>query len=238
VTAVPSSWFSWHFRGSFSFAYPYTWNDLKPDCGGMTMSKKTSTRIPLGFGDITASVGDHIGHFYKGAAQRFSVLGPFIGAGLQRADQCVCISSPDVADQLCQWLVSNGIDAEGACASGQLILHPGEATSGDMRALVDRIEAKTLKAGQPFVRWAGDGGWSMTCGHSVLEMLRWEALYDQCSVGWKTLALCQFDLAVFSGDVIMDTLRSHPICVVGEVVVTNPFHVAPETLLQELSAHD
>lgn len=202
------------------------------------MAKTTTTKIPLGFGDITASVGDHIGHFYKGAAQRFSVLGPFIGRGLQGSEQCVCISSPDVADELCQWLTSNGIDADAACASGQLILHPGEATSGDMRALADRIKARTLESGRPIVRWAGDGGWSMTCGHSVYEMLRWETLYDEWSVGWETVALCQFDLAAFSGDVVMDALRSHPICVVGDVVVTNPFHTAPETLTQELSAHD
>ncbi|MCH8295044.1 hypothetical protein IH992_28505 [Candidatus Poribacteria bacterium] len=30
--------------------------------------------VPLGFGDVTASVGDPIGHFYRGSDKMFSVL--------------------------------------------------------------------------------------------------------------------------------------------------------------------
>ncbi len=198
------------------------------------MATATTTTVRLGFGGITAAVGDHIAHFYKGLDQRFSVLGPYFAEGIRRGDQCVFISSPEVADQLCEWLTSSGLNAAEACTTGQLILHPGEGNSDDMRALVDRIEADSLNAGHPFVRWAGDAGWALSGRISVCEMLRWEALYDKCSVGWKILALCQFDLAVFGGDVVMDALRSHPLCVIGQVVVPNPFHVSPETLLQEL----
>ena len=199
------------------------------------MTTATTTTVPLGFGDVTAAVGDHVAHFYKGLNQRFSVLGPYLAEGVLRGDQCVLISSPDVADQLCAWLTSNGLDAAEARTTGQLILHPGEGTCDDMRALVDRIEANSLRAGHAFVRWAGDAGWALSGNISVCEMLRWEALYDQCSAGWKILALCQFDLGIFSGDVIMDALRSHPLCVIGQVMVPNPFHVSPETLIQELS---
>jgi len=197
-----------------------------------------ATTAPLGFGNVTASVGDHIAHFYKGADQRFSVLGPYIATGLRRGDQCAFISSPDVAEQLRAWLRDAGIDVDAACASGQLILHPGEATEDDMRVLAERIEAEALDTGHPFVRWAGDGGWALESEISVCEMLRWEALYDQCSTDWEMLALCQFDLTVFSGEVIMDALRSHPLCVMGKVVVPNPFHMAPEELLDALSECD
>lgn len=195
---------------------------------------KTKT-VPLGFGNVTASVGDHIAHFYKGPEQRFNVLGPYIAMGLQRGDQCAFIASPDAADHLRAWLQDRGVDAEAACASGQLILHPGEATEEDMRRLAERIEAEALDTGHSFVRWAGDGGWALESEISVCEMLRWEALYDKCSIDWEMLAMCQFDLTVFSGDVIMDALRSHPFCVMGEVVVPNPFHTAPEELLDMLS---
>jgi len=45
--------------------------------------------VPLGFGDVTADVGDHIAHFFRGDDQRFSVLGPYIEAGLRRdLDAC------------------------------------------------------------------------------------------------------------------------------------------------------
>ena len=195
-------------------------------------------KVPLGFGGVIASIGAHIAHFYRGKEQSFDVLGPYIAEGISRGDRCVVISSPKDADQLCEWLTSKGLDAAGACAAGQLILHPGETTKEDMRALADRIEAESLNAGHKFVRWAGDGGWALAKRTSVPEMLSWEALYDDCSVGWQMIALCQFDLTQFGGDVVMDALRSHPLCIMGQVLVPNPFHVSPHTLLHELSERD
>ncbi len=195
----------------------------------------SSVAVPLGFGGVTATVGDHIAHFYKGREQRFNVLGPYVAKGLQNDDRCAVICSPDVAEALCGWLEDHHVDAEAARADGQLIVHPGAATEDDMQALAQRIEAEARDDGHPFVRWAGDGHWALAGEMSVCEMLRWEALYDQCSTDWDMLALCQFDLTVFSGDVIMDALRAHPFCVMGDVVVPNPFHEAPEALLDELS---
>ena len=194
--------------------------------------------IPLGFGDVTASVGDHIGHFYRGSDQMFSVLGPYVAEGLRRGERCVVISSPDTADQLREWLKELGLNADDACKEGQLFLHPGLATQSDMRALVSRVEAESRDEGYKFVRWAGDAGWALAGKTSVCEMLRWEALYDKVSRDWQILALCQFDLTQFGGDVVMDALRSHPLCIMGDVLIPNPFHVSPDKLLQELSERD
>jgi hypothetical protein len=34
---------------------------------------------------------------------------------------------------------------------------------------------------------------------------------------------------------MMDALRTHPYCVMGDVVVPNPFHESPEAVRQSLS---
>ena len=104
-----------------------------------------------------------------------------------------------------------------------------------MRAVFERVQSESLAAGHKFVRLAGGGGSTLMGQTSSLDMLRWEALYDEISVGWQMVALCQFDLEKFGGDVVMDALRAHPLCVVGEVMVRNPFHVSPQTLLQDFA---
>lgn len=190
--------------------------------------------VPLGLGNVTVEVGDHIAHFYRGEEEMFGVLGPYAAEGIRRGDRCAVISSPETADRLREWLTSRGIDAAGAQNSGQLMFHPGEATAADMRAVFERIEAESLDAGYNFVRLAGDGGWALAGSTSTGEMLRWETLYDQLSGGWQILALCQFDLTRFGGDVVMDALRSHPLSVVGQAVLRNPFYTRAEVLLQEL----
>ena len=195
----------------------------------------TETEIPLGFGGSTAAVGDHIAHFYRGEAEMFSVPGPYIAAGLERDERCAVICSPDSAVNFRAWLDARGLDAAAAEGSGRLFLHPGEASSDDMRTLFDRVVADSEDAGYPFVRLAGDGGWALAGRATAAEMLRWEALYDEVSDGWPILALCQFDLTRFGGDVVMDAIRSHPLCIMGEVLVHNAMHTDPTELLEELA---
>ena len=194
--------------------------------------------VPLGFGGVIASVGDHIAHFYRGSSQMFNILDPYVAEGIRRGDKCVVISSPEVGEKLQNRLSSYEVDVEQVSNTGQLVLHPGESNQESMRALVERIEDESLNAGYRFVRLAGDAGWALAGKTSVHEMLCWEALYDKCSKGWKILALCQFDMTLFNGDVVMDALRSHPLCIMGEALVPNPFHVSPDTLLQELSERE
>ncbi len=194
--------------------------------------------VPLGFGSVIASVGDHIAHFYHGSSQMFNILEPYVAEGIRRGDKCVVISSPDVGEKLQNRLSSYKIDVEQVSKTGQLVLHPGESNQESMRSLVERIEDESLNAGYKFVRWVGDGGWALAGRISVHEMLCWEALYDKVSRNWKMLALCQFDLQQFNGDVVMDALRSHPLCIMGETLVPNPFHVSPGILLQELSERE
>jgi hypothetical protein len=191
--------------------------------------------IPLGFGDVMGTVGDHIAHFFRGDDQRFSVLGPYVETGLRRGDRCVFISDPDTGAGLCDWLAARDVDVENARAADRLVLHPGRDTEADMKELADRIDAEARDDEEPFVRWAGDGEWALDRELTVCEMLRWEALYDRHTPDWRMLALCQFDLTVFESDVMMDALRTHPYCVMGDVVVPNPFHEPPEAVRRDLA---
>jgi hypothetical protein len=199
-------------------------------------SERTDRAVPLGFGDVSADVGDHIAHFFRGNDQRFSVLGPYIETGLRRGDRCVFVAAPSVGDALCDWLADRGLDAEAAQTNDRLLLHPGTDTMEDMKRLVERIDAEARADAneQPFVRWSGDGTWVLDRDLTVCEMLRWEALYDEHTADWRMLALCQFDLTVFESDIMMDALRTHPYCVMGDVVVPNPFHESPDAVRRTL----
>ncbi|WP_181149331.1 MEDS domain-containing protein [Salinibacter sp. 10B] len=197
-----------------------------------------SASVPLGIGDVTASVGDHIAHFFRGEEERFSVLDPYLQTGLQRGDRCVCVARPGTGEALCDWLTERDVDIETARQTDRLVLHPGRDTEEDMEAMVHRIDQSARDENEPVVRWAGDGEWVLDRELSVHEMLRWEALYDRTAADLRMLALCQFNLSAFHSDVMMDALRTHPYCVMGEVVVPNPFHESPEAVRKDLSETD
>ena len=192
--------------------------------------------VPLGVGGVAVEPGDHIAHFYQGDPQRFTVLGPYVRAGLERGDRCVFISAPDVAEGLCTWLDAAELDPDAALANDQLVLDQGRATEEEMLRLAETVAMSSQRDDVGLVRWAGDGGWALNDKMSVHEMLHWEALYDKHSSAWPMIAMCQFDQAQFSGDVLMDALRSHPYCIMGNVVVPNPEYESPDTLLEEFDS--
>ncbi len=209
-------------------------SDLPSDDSSERGEANLSSLVPLGISDVSASAGDHIAHFYRGRAERFSVLGPYVQSGLERGDRCIFISGPHVADQLRTWLEDQGQDVETALASDQLILDRGRASKEAMLRLATRAERSASASKTGLIRWAGDGSWNLASDMSVAEMLHWEALYDRHAGSWDMLTLCQFDRSMFSGDVLMSALRSHPYCIMGNVVVPNPDYVDPEVLLDEL----
>lgn len=128
--------------------------------------------VPLGFGEATATVGDHIAHFFRGDAQRFSVLGPYVQTGLRRDERCVVIARPDTGEALCDWLSDRGIDTEAARAADRLVLHPGRDTEAAMEQLARRIDTEAREDEPPIVRWARDGEWVLDRTLTVCEMLR------------------------------------------------------------------
>lgn len=204
--------------------------------GSSTGSQSSvSHSVPLGFGDVTATAGDHVAHFFRGDDQRFAVLGPYVETGLRRGDRCVVIAQPARGEALCEWLDGQGVDAAAARAEGRLLLEAGRDTEADMKRLAERLDTQARADDTSLVRWAGDGEWVLDRDLTVCEMLRWEALYDRHAPDWRLLALCQFNLSVFDSDVMMDALRTHPYCVMGDVVVPNPFHESPESVRRDLA---
>ncbi len=93
-------------------------------------------RIDLGFGGLSASAGDHIGHFYRTSDEEMNVLVSFLTAGLEASEKCVClIGAGPKRKELEAALTAAGIDVESAVASGQLVLDEGKSHPKELRAI-------------------------------------------------------------------------------------------------------
>ncbi|MCH7565399.1 MAG: MEDS domain-containing protein, partial [Gemmatimonadetes bacterium] len=93
------------------------------DTGGSGVGEE---RLPLGFADLYASPGDHIGHFYQTAEEWKELLIPFLQKGMQAGEKCVYFMEPGSRwEELREGLADAGGDVDGAIASGQLVLDEG-----------------------------------------------------------------------------------------------------------------
>ncbi|MCI0428089.1 MAG: MEDS domain-containing protein [Nitrospiraceae bacterium] len=191
-------------------------------------------RVALGFGNLHASPGDHIGHFYQTREEWGEVVIPYVRAGLEAGEKCVYLIPSEIERQvLLKALAAAGLHAERALATGQLVLDEG---THDPQALQDFLHRAISEIPEkyPFLRWGGDMTWSLKKLPTSESLMTWET---HCNTADNPPAvfLCQYELKVFAGNVVMDALHTHPLCLVGNVIHRNPFYEKPDAFLHKLA---
>ena len=211
---------------------PTRWN--MPN-GPQTDSKQTG-RVSLGFGNLYASAGDHIGHFYRTSDEEMNVLVSFLGAGLEAGEKCVCLANTLKHQELRTALTAAGIDVESAVASGQLVLSEGKSHPKELQDMLAQALAD-IPTKFPLLRWAGVMSWALDKVPTSEKLMEWETHCNTVDDP-APVFLCQYELPAFRGTVVMDAIKTHPICIISNVIHQNPFYEAPEVYLEELRGRE
>ncbi len=191
-------------------------------------------RVDLGFGGLSASIGDHIGHLYQTREEWRTLLLGFLAAGLQTRDnKCVYFTNGgETRQEIEDGLADAGVDVATMKASGQLVLGEASPTPEEMK---DRLNQALAEVPGRFrlVRWGGDMTWTLGKVATSETLMEWETM---CNVieSPQAVFLCQYDLHRFVGSVIIDALRSHPLSIVGSTIHQNQYYQDPETFLAEI----
>ena len=93
--------------------------------------------MSLGFGNLYASPGDHIGHFYQTTEECRDLLTAFFRVGLNAGEKCVYINAGPEAQELLEVLAGTGIDVQNSIKTRQLVLDPGKDDPEKMQDLLE-----------------------------------------------------------------------------------------------------
>ena len=194
-------------------------------------------RVPLGFDDLYASAGDHIGHFYQSNEEEMNVLVSFLKTGIEAGEKCVCLMGAGSKEhELRAALADAGIDVEHAVKSGQLTLDEGKSQPEELKQLLAEAVAD-IPGKFPLLRWLGVMSWALKKVPTTEKLMEWES-YCNCVEDAATIFLCQYELPMFLGNVVMDAMKTHPICIISSVIHQNPYYQKPEAFLEELRHRD
>ncbi len=193
-------------------------------------------RVSLGFGNLTATPGDHIGHFFRTNEEQKTVLVSFIQAGLKAREKCITLMSAGGHQEFQEALTAAGVDVKNTLASGQLVLDVGKSHPQELRDMLAEALVE-IPDKFPLLRWAGVMSWALEKVPTTEKLMEWET---HCNTVEKPTAvfLCQYELQTFRGNVVMDALKTHPISVVGNAIHQNPYYEDPEVYLQAVRRRD
>ncbi len=196
---------------------------------------------PIRFAGYEFGAKPHVCAFFRTPDEEYRALLPFIQAGFRRGDKAFHVVDPKLREHHVQRLAIAGIDAVRAEHEGQLQLRDwNETYLPDGSFNLDRTLAMWQKeifgVGRSRLSAAyliAHMEWSLVEGKSVGDLLEYEARFNLISVN-ATPVICVYDVTKFTGDILVDILRAHPMTIVGGRLYRSPFFLPPKKFLKEL----
>ncbi len=201
------------------------------------------TTPPIRFADTELAEWRHVCAFFNSRDEEYRVLMPFIRDGLERGEKAVHIVNACDHENHRRRLTAAGIKVDQAERSSLFELRSdtdtylldGRFDADRMLEAFERMATDNAKAGFPLARIICHMEWAAAQTGTHLDALvefesRVNDLWRRC----EDAVICTYDLAKFSGETVIDIMRTHPMVIVGGILHRNPFFVPPEEFLVEL----
>ncbi|UYY58070.1 MEDS domain-containing protein [Sphingomonas sp. S2-65] len=195
------------------------------------------TTLPGGWFDVRG----HVCGLFSGVEEQYQVLLPFIKEGLDRGERAWHTVDPRRKLDHARRLEAFGIDVEALISSGQLVVHDWEeaffgAGDWDNMKTVENFRALCVAGrslGFPRTRFIWEGEYAMAV-HTPDELLEYEAIFQAHAFPTpqdQDVMICALKMPEWSGEVLVNALRTHPYAIVGGQFRENAFYEAPEDIL-------
>jgi hypothetical protein len=194
--------------------------------------------VALGVPGVRIASGDHLCAFYRGIAERDEILIPYLLEGLLSNDKCICVvdaTDPEAVLaalagdlDLTPYLNNRALDVQ---RSRETYLQEDKFTTDRMLDFWDDAVGGALAQGFEFARAVGEMTWSLRELPGVDELVSYESKLNLFLPRYPQVILCLYDLDRFSGEVLMDLLKTHPKVLVGGMLVANPYYLDPDEFL-------
>jgi len=186
----------------------------------------------------------HACAFFNSADEEYQALLPFIKEGFDCGHRSFHIVDPELREDHRQRLAGAGIDVEGAERGGQFelrawadaYLRGGRFEQDRMLALLQEAIDTGRKQGYAMTRLVAHMEWATGDSPGVEDLVEYETRINQMWPRHEDAVICVYDLARFRADIVMDIMRTHPVVLIGGMLLENPFFVPPDDFLRELRA--
>jgi hypothetical protein len=194
--------------------------------------------IALGIPGVQLEPGDHVCAFYPTLAERDEILIPYLREGLTAGDKCICVVDATDPETVLA-AVGPDVDLAGCLGRRQLEVERSQdtyLTGGrfSTEAMLDFWEYSVggaLAEGFGFARAVGEMTWALRQMPGVEELVGYEARLNRYLPRYPQVVLCLYELDRFSGEVLVDVLKTHPKVLLGGMVLDNPYYLEPDEFL-------
>jgi hypothetical protein len=184
--------------------------------------------------ELDLEAGDHLCAFFWGVKGRDAVMLPFLEAGLEAGDKCLCLvhatTPSDVLGRLGEPDRINALVAShrlNVMSATDTHVPNGRFSIDGMVNFYEHYVTDATADGS-MVRVTGEGSWALDGYPGSEQLIDYESSLNDMAMRDRRVILCLYDLALFGGGMVMDLLKTHPKILLGGLPVENPNYLTPE----------
>ena len=188
--------------------------------------------LATGLPGVSMNIGDHICAFYRGQDERDQVIIPYLRAGLDAGDRCICVLDSTDPDGMHDALPGDP-EQLSLHRSEDSYLHGGSFSPDEMLRFWETAASEAFMDGvYPFLRAAGEMTWALRDVPGVSQLISYEAQLNRFLPRYPQVVLCLYDLEQFTdGEILLDVLKTHPKVLMSSMVFDNPWFIEPDEFL-------
>jgi MEDS: MEthanogen/methylotroph, DcmR Sensory domain len=188
----------------------------------------------------------HVCAFFHSREEEYRVLLPFAKEGFELGEKVFHIVDPEHRSERMRRLDEAGIRPAAAGRPDQIEIRGWEQAhlrggcfdQEAMMTLLQEVLTGAKADGFGRTRLWSNQEWALGDCPGVQDLLEYETRVNYFLPKYDDLVVCTFDLTKFGGGVVLDILRTHPMVIIGGILLENPFFVPPDEFLRELRERD
>lgn len=190
-----------------------------------------------------STLGDtrHVCALFNSDDEEYRVLLPFIKDGFDRGDKAIHVVNPGQRHDHLHRLAAAGVDTAAAETCGQFelrtntdtYLRDGRFDQERMLALFEQLASGSATDGFTLSRIVCRMDWLAEARPAVDDVIEFESRVNNIWRRRDDAVICTYHLHRFSGDAVIDIMRTHPMVIIGGILHRNPFFVPPEQFVPE-----
>jgi hypothetical protein len=197
------------------------------------MTTDCSTKISSG--------RNHVCAFFNSMEEEHRVLRAFYKDGFDRDEKATHIVSGENGEDYIKRLVGSGINVEEMMAAGQLEVLAWtdlylRVFRFDHDAILDSVEEliqSGVHAGYAHTKLIGHHmDWFFVDKPAMSNLVKYEARLNLLLSKHDCPVICNYDLSKSGASAAVDTLRTHPLVIIGGLLREKPFFVPPNQFLR------
>jgi hypothetical protein len=184
----------------------------------------------------------HVCAFFSSPEAEYDTLLPFISDGINCGQRAFHVLPSRHKQDHIQRLRNAGIDVERAQATRQLelalpedtYLKSGRFNKDAMLVIIQEALIAGNALGFPLTRMVAHAETAVEDWASGQDWVEYEMRLNSVLPSYDDPVICTYDANLLNANLAIDILRTHPVAIIGGVLVENSFFSRPEEFLREV----